>query len=339
MRRMGLVHASWHEWFDDNMCPLSVHSLHRLRQPTATDMEAQSGPGRLDHRCERVVIQCKKLGARLRVGRPYQRPAQQMGCVVHNVHVHVGREHMGASVAAGIRFGPPGLDYIRTSCTYYYLYLYRTLNMSTFSASLSDEQLIASMALHLGKEGHDVEAFWASPLDTQKQAVQFSMDVLTGTGHEEILQSLKEWRIDATLGTTANTSPTKALTFFVEPISPKALTTWMEFQDDLDICGQLDGETYVRAYFRLRNTLPDVFTANPLSPTAAVAHLDAVQEAISSCEYPLNTVVFPWLRPLVNIASCWKGLLATHSIDARIPASVICNLWINCPTSPQGAQI
>jgi hypothetical protein len=339
IRRMGLTHASWHEWFDDNVRELPVLTLYWLKRHTAADMKAQSGPGRLNHRCKRVVLQCEKLGSGLRVGRPYQGPTQRMGCVIQNVHVHAGWEHMGASVAAGIRCGPPGLDYIRTSCTYHYLYLHRTPNMSTFSASLSDEQLIASMALHLDKEGHDAEAFWASPLDAQKQAVQFLMDVLTGTGHEEILQSLKEWCIDATLGTTKNTSPTTALTFFVEPISPRALITWMEFQDDLDICGQLDGETYVRAYLRLRDTVPDVFTANPLSPTAAVAHLDAIQEAISGCVYPLNTVAFPWLRPLVNVSSCWKGLLATHSIDARIPASVICNLWINRPSSPQGAQI
>jgi hypothetical protein len=304
MRRMGLTHASWHEWFDDNVRGLSMLALYWLKRHAVADMEAQPGPGRLDHRCKRVVLQREKLGSGLRVGRPDQGPTQRMGCVVQNVHVHAGWEYMGASVAAGIRCGPPGLDYIKTTCTYHYLYLHRTHNMSTFSASLSDEQPIASMALHLGKEGHDAEAFWASSLDAQKQAVQLSMDVLTGTGHEEILQSLKEWRIDATLGTTKNISPDTALTFLVEPISPKALTTWMEFQDDMDICGQLDGETYVRAYFRLHDTVPSVFTANPLSPTAAVAHLNAIQDAISSCEYPLNTVAFPWLWPLVNIASC-----------------------------------
>jgi hypothetical protein len=261
-----------------------------------------------------------------------------MGCVVQDVLIHTGREHMGACVAAGVRAGPPGLVYIGMYFTYDSLYLYCIPNMSTFSASLSDEQLIASIALHLGKEGHNAGTFWASPLDVQKQTVQFSIDVLTGTGHEEVLQSLKEWRLDATLGALTGIHLSGALTLCTEPISPKALTTWMEFQDDLDICGQLNGETYIRAYFRLRDTLPSVFQANSLSPTATMAHLDAVHKVISSCEYPLNTSAFPWLRPLVNIASCWKDLLTTHSVNARIPASIICNLWINRSTSPQGAQ-
>jgi hypothetical protein len=180
--------------------------------------------------------------------------------------------------------------------------------------------------------------YWASPLDVQRQAVKLSMDVLTGTGHEDVLRSLKEWRLDATLGTTTSRQGAKTLTFFAEPISPKALTTWMEFQDDLNICGQLDGETYVRAYFRLREILPDTFRATPLSPTAALAHLDAIHDTISSCEYPLNFSAFPWLRPLANVASCWKDLLSSASVDARIPASVICDLWINRSTSPHGAQ-
>jgi hypothetical protein len=202
---------------------------------------------------------------------------------------------MRVYVATGVQGGSAGLVYIELYFLYVLLYPCYNSTMSTISASLSNKKLIASIVLHLGKEGHDAEAFWASFLDTQKQAVQFSMNDLTSTGHEEVLQSLKEWRLDATLSAIVCRCLTVTLMFYIEPISSKALTTWMEFQDNLDVCGQLDGETYVRAYFRLCDMLPNVFLANPLSLTAAMAHLDAIHDVIFCCEYPLNFSAFPWL--------------------------------------------
>jgi hypothetical protein len=201
-----------------------------------------------------MVLECERFHKGHRMGVPHKRPAKRVRHEVQDIHVYTGEKHMGQRLAARLRLGVPGLEYIKyvhMQHVDYALYYHNCNNMTSISASLSNEELIASVALHLGKEEHDAGAFWASSLDTQKQAVQFSMSVLTGMGHKEVLSSLKEWHLDANLGGPLPVCLKKRLMHPAEPISPKDLITWMEFQDDLDVCGQLNRETYVRAYFRL----------------------------------------------------------------------------------------
>jgi hypothetical protein len=147
-----------------------------------------------------------------------------MGHDVWNVHVRAGEKHIGKHVAARFQGGGLELEYIRQGPVYCTLYHYYIHNKMSFSATLSNKELIAAAVLHLGKEEHSADIFWASPLETQKQGLQFTMEVLTGTGHEEVLASLKEWHLDTTLSMSLLPGGHSNLTLRTEPISPKALT-------------------------------------------------------------------------------------------------------------------